>query len=329
MLRGRLERLLADVAERPSSLTPQGPAAETLAWLWWVMFWLAAAVFVLVAVLLVVSSVRRRDLPLSADRLTGESLAGGGNWLIVGGGVVLPAVVAVVLMVLMVTTGAELRALDNPSQPLVVEVTGHKFWWDVRYPDAGVRTANEIQVPVGRPVEFHVTSADVIHSFWVPQLGGKIDMTPGEENTLRLQADEPGVYRGLCTEYCGIQHAHMHFIVVAVPPDEFDAWLAERAEPPPEPTDALEQQGLEVFEAFQCVYCHTVDGVSPDVDLGPDLTDFGSRLTIGAGMLENEPGNLADWILDPQAIKPGNRMPPTDLTDGELEALIAYLESLE
>jgi cytochrome c oxidase subunit II len=325
----RLDGVLAGVAERPSSLTPQGPAAEALAWLWWVMFWLAAAVFVFVAVVLVLSIVRRRDVPLETDRLAGEPLAGGSNWLIIGGGVILPAAVSVLLMVLMITTGAELRALGNPSQPVVVEVTGYKFWWDVRYPEHGVRTGNEITIPVGEPVEFHVTSADVIHSFWVPQLGGKIDMTPGEENTLRLQADEPGVYRGLCTEYCGIQHAHMHFIVVAVPPEEFDAWLADRAEPPEEPEEALAQEGLEVFEAFQCVYCHTVDGVSPEVDLGPDLTDFGSRLTIGAGMLENEPGNLADWILDPQAIKPGNRMPPTDLTDEELEALIAYLESLE
>ncbi len=329
MLNGRLERVVADVAERPSSLTPQGPAAESLASLWWVMFWLAMAVFVAVMVLLALSIVRRRDLPLEADRFTGETLAGGSNWLMLGGGVILPTAVTLLLMVLMVTTGADLRALGNPSQPLVVEVTGYKFWWDVRYPDAGVRTGNEIQIPAGRPVEFHVTSADVIHSFWVPQLGGKIDMTPGEVNTLRLQADEPGVYRGLCTEYCGIQHAHMHFIVVATPPDEFDAWLAERVDPPEEPTEALAQEGRELFERAQCVYCHTVDGVSPDVDLGPDLTHFASRRTIGAGMLPNEPDNLAEWILDPQAIKPGNRMPPTPLTDEEVQALIAYLETLE
>jgi cytochrome c oxidase subunit II len=329
VLSSQLEGFLGDVAERPSSLTPQGPAAETLTWLWWVMFWLAAAVFVLVVVLLAWSLLGRRDLPLDADRLTGESLAGGSNWLILGGGVALPTVVTVLLMVLMVTSGAELRALGNPSEPLVVEVTGYQFWWDVRYPDAEVRTGNEIQIPAGEPVEFHVTSADVVHSFWVPQLGGKIDMTPGETNTLRLQAHEPGVYRGICTEYCGIQHAHMHFMVVALPPEDFDAWLAARSGPPDEPADALAQQGREVFESAQCVYCHTVDGLSPEVDLGPDLTHFGSRRTIAAGMVPNDPDNLADWILDPQAIKPGNHMPPTDLAAEDLDALIAYLESLE
>jgi cytochrome c oxidase subunit II len=315
--------------EQPSSLSPHGPAAEALAALWWVMFALAAAVFVAVVALLVASLVRRRSLPLESDALTGERLAGGGNLLILAGGVALPAVIVVVLMVLTVTTGVGVRSLDNPSDPLVVEVTGYQFWWDVHYPGAGVRTANEILIPVGESVEFHLTSADVIHSFWVPQLAGKIDMTPGEENVLRIQSDEAGVYRGLCTEYCGIQHAHMQFMVVALPAEEFDEWLAARTDPPEDPTGLLAQQGQEVFEAAQCVYCHTVRDLSPDTDLGPDLTHFGSRLTIAAGMLDNEPANLADWILDPQAIKPGNHMPPSNLTGEELEALISYLESLQ
>jgi cytochrome c oxidase subunit II len=317
------------VGEPPSGLAPFGPAADGLVTLWWIMFWLAIAVFVAVTVLLVLSLVRQRDLPVEQDAFTGEGSVGGSNLLILVGGVVVPAAVILLLMVLMITTGASVRALGNPSSSLVVEVTGHKFWWDVTYPEAGVRTANEIRIPVGEPVEFRVTSADVIHSFWVPGLGGKIDMTPGEENYLRLQADEPGVHRGICTEYCGIQHALMHFIVVAEPADELEQWLAARQEPPAEPAEAVEQQGLEVFETAQCVLCHTVDGVSPHTELGPDLTDFGGRLTLGAGARPNEPDDLAEWILDPHDIKPGNHMPPSRLTDEELDALIAYLESLE
>jgi cytochrome c oxidase subunit II len=284
---------------------------------------------VVVTVLLVVSLRGQRDLPAEEDRLTGEGSAGGGNLLILVGGVIVPAAVVLLLMVLMITSGARVRALGNPSDALIIEVTGHKWWWDVEYPEAGVRTANEIRIPVGEPVEFRVTSADIIHSFWVPALAGKIDMTPGEENYLRVQADEPGVHRGLCTEYCGIQHALMHFIVVAQEPDEFEAWLAARAEPPPPPTDDLAREGLEVFEAAQCVLCHTVDGVSPETDLGPDLTDFGGRLTLGAGIAPNEAEPLAAWILDPHELKPGNHMPPSRLTDDELAALLAYLESLE
>lgn len=329
MLSAWQARAAVSAGEQPSSLSPHGPAAEALAALWWVMFALACAVLVAVVALLVVSLIRRRDLPLERDTLTGERMAGGGNLLVLGGGVVVPVVVVVVLMVLTVTTGAHVRSLDNPSNALVIEVTGYQFWWDVRYPEVGVRTANEIPIPVGEPVEFRLTSADVIHSFWVPQLAGKIDMTPGEENVLRVRADEAGVYRGLCTEYCGIQHAHMQFMVVALPDDEFDRWLAARTDPPEDPTEPLAQQGQEVFESAQCVFCHTVRNLSPETDLGPDLTHFGSRLTIAAGMMDNEAGNLSDWILDPQAIKPGNHMPPANLTGEELEALIAYLESLE
>lgn len=318
----------ASVGEPPSGLSPQGPGGDALAGLWWVMFWLAAAVFVVVCALLAVSLVRRRELALDQDALTGERFAGGGNLLILVGGVAIPIAVTVLLMALTVTTGRDVRALGGSQDALVAEVTGYQFWWDVRYPGAGIRTANEVQIPVGRPVELHVTAADVIHSIWIPQLGPKIDMIPGEQNVLRLQADQPGVYRGLCTEYCGIQHALMHFMVVAVPPGEFDAWVAARADPPAAPAEELALRGRGVFEDAQCVLCHTVRGASPETDLGPDLTHFGSRLTLGAGARPNDPEQLAAWILDPHTIKPGNHMPPSPLAPDELEALIAYLQSL-
>jgi cytochrome c oxidase subunit II len=325
-------RLLAATGTAPNPvpdwLDTAGPAAARIATLWWVLFALGGAIFLGVLVLLAVAVRRRRDQPLAEDRLSGEALAGEGNLLVLGGGVVLPVLVIGVLTVLMVTTAASVRAHGADEDPLVIEVTGWKFWWDVVYPDAGVRTANEIVVPVGQPVEFRVTSGDVIHSFWVPQLAGKIDMNPGLVNELRAEASEPGIYTGLCTEYCGIQHARMHFTVRAVEPDEFERWLADRAAPPTEPGDGLARQGLEVFVEAECIRCHTVDGVSPFNDLGPDLTDFGDRYTIGAGVMANNRGNLGGWLIDPQNRKPGNRMPPANLDGEELQALIAYLESL-
>jgi cytochrome c oxidase subunit 2 len=320
-------------AEPPSGLSPEGPAAESIAWLWWLMFGLGLAVFVAVLVVFVVALRRRREQPLEEDAVAGEGGPGGANWLVLIGGVAAPAVVGVVLMVLMITVGSDVRALeallDDPGEPLVVEVTGYKWWWDVEYPEAGVRTANEIRIPAGRPIEFRVTSADVIHSFWVPELGGKIDMNPGEVNTLRVQADEPGVHRGLCTEYCGLQHAKMHLLVHVLPSEEFDDWLAERQEPPPEPETAAAREGLEIFEGAQCVRCHTVDGVSPYTERGPDLTDFATRDTLAAGVEDNDPETLAQWIVDPHTLKEGVAMPASSFDDEELDALIEYLETLE
>lgn len=319
--------------EPPSGLSPEGPAAESLVSLWWLMFGLGIAVFVAVIVVLVLSLRRRRESALHEDALTGEGAPGGINWLVLVGGVALPVVVIVGLMGLMITTGAEVRSLDGliggSEEPLVVEVTGVKWWWDVTYPEAGVRTANEIRVPAGRPIEFRLDSDDVIHSFWVPALAGKIDMNPGSVNELRVQADEPGVYRGMCTEYCGLQHAKMHFLVKVMPADEFDAWLEARQEPPPAPTEAVAQDGREVFESAQCIRCHTVDGVSPHTERGPDLTDFASRDTLGAGVEPNEPEVLAEWLRDPHNLKEGVAMPASSLADDELDALIAYLETLE
>jgi cytochrome c oxidase subunit II len=325
-------RLLAVTGPAPNPvpdwLAPAGPAAARIASLWWVMFVLAALIFAGVIALLVVAVRRHRTQPLAEDRLSGEALAGEGNLLVLGGGVLLPVLVILALTVLMVTTAASVRAHGSDDDPLVIEVTGWKFWWDVVYPDADVRTANEVVVPVGQPLEFRVTSGDVIHSFWVPQLGGKIDMSPGLVNELRVEASEAGVYTGLCTEYCGVQHARMHFTVRAIEPEAFEQWLGERTAPPTEPTDGLARQGLDVFVEAECVRCHTVQGVSPDNDLGPDLTDFGDRWTIGAGVMANNRGNLGGWLLDPQNRKPGNRMPPANLDGEELQALTAYLESL-
>jgi cytochrome c oxidase subunit 2 len=212
---------------------------------------------------------------------------------------------------------------------LVIEVIGHQWWWEVNYPDQGFVTANEIHIPVGEPVQVQLIAADVIHSFWVPELHGKLDLVPGQTNTLWLEADTVGEYRGLCAEFCGIQHAKMLFVVVAEPREEFDAWAAAQQEPAPQPAGELAQQGLVVFTDAGCNDCHTVRGTAAEGELGPDLTHFASRLTIGAGVYPNDRETLASWVLDPHTLKEGNLMPATSLSETELEALLAYLELLE
>lgn len=312
----------------PSVLDPRGPAGADIAVLWWVMFGLGMAVFVIVAVLLVLASVGRRGQAVADDSLAGEGFAGGSNVLVAIGGVAVPAVIVVGLMVTTVVTAERVTTVGSAQQPLVIEVIGHQFWWDVRYPDHDIRIANEVHVPVGRPVEFRVTSADVIHSFWIPQFGGKIDVSPGNENTLRLLVEQPGEYRGICTEYCGIQHARMHFVAVAHEPEEFAEWLDDRAGPPDEPEDEGAIAGREVFIGAGCAECHTVAGVSPLHGESPDLTHLADRRTIAGGTLANNRGNLGGWILDPQGLKPGARMPPANLPGEELQDLLDYLQTL-
>lgn len=319
---------LPAVVTPPNALDVRGPASGSIALLWWVLLGLGLAVFLAVAVLLVVASVRRRPQAVAEDVLAGEGFAGGSNLLVAVGGIALPAVVVVGLMVATVVTSERVATVGTPAEPLVIEVTGHMWWWDVRYPEHDIRDANEVHLPVGRPVELRVTSTDVIHSIWIPQLGGKIDMNPGHENTLRLVADEAGVYRGLCTEYCGLQHARMHFVAVAHQPAAFSRWLEQRSEPPEEPEDEGAVAGREVFVGAGCAECHTIAGVSPHNDAYPDLTHLADRRRIAAGTLPNNRGALGGWILDPQGLKPGNHMPPANLTGPELQNLLDYLETL-
>lgn len=305
-----------------STLQPAGPAAAEIAWLWWLMLAVFTAVFVLVVVLLLVA-IRRRD------RRAGDGGAApplGRTGFIVAGGIILPVVVLTPLYLISLRTSASLAA---PREALTVRVVGHMWWWEVRYPEQGIVTANEIHVPAGQPVRLELTSADVIHSFWVPRLHGKRDLIPGIENQFWIQADEPGTYRGQCGEYCGTQHANMAFLVVALPPDEFPAWLAEHARPRPEPATPAARHGLQVFRKAGCVQCHAVRDTEAGGNVGPDLTHLGSRRTLGAALLPNTRGNLAGWIADPQAIKPGVKMPRSYLAADDLLALVTYLESLK
>jgi cytochrome c oxidase subunit II len=304
----------------PSALDPQGPGAARVAGLWWLLFWISAAVFTVVTLLVLAALGRRRG---SREVLVRR---GGGESLIVVGGVLVPAIVLTVVYVVGLN---DLRALSVPAgTDLTVQVVGHDWWWEVRYPAQGIVTANEIHVPTGHPVRLVLTSQDVIHSFWVPQLTVKTDLIPGQTNTTWVQADRPGTYRGQCAEYCGLQHAKMAVLVVAEQPADFDRWLAAERRPAAAAADPLAAQGRLTLERTSCAACHTIRGTTAGGTIGPDLTHLASRRTLGAGTLANTRANLRGWVTDSQAAKPGNRMPPQPLTREELEALVAYLESL-
>jgi cytochrome c oxidase subunit 2 len=225
--------------------------------------------------------------------------------------------------------GAHQPAGIGRETPLVLHVTGKQWWWHARYPDQQVVTANEIHIPAGVPIQLGVTAEDVIHSFWIPQVIGKVDMVPMRTNSLTFRVERPGLYLGLCSEFCGIQHAHMRLHLHVDAPTDFATWLANQQRVPPAPTDPLAQQGQRLFLANKCQDCHTVRGTEASGTLGPDLTHVASRRTLGAATHENTRANLAGWTANPQAMKPGNRMPDFALDEADLRAIVAYLESLE
>jgi cytochrome c oxidase subunit 2 len=244
---------------------------------------------------------------------------------VVAGGIALPTVVIIALTAFTLTT------LEDRQQPgsVQVEVIGHQYWWEVHYPGTGVTTANEFRIPVGRPVELTLRSDDVIHSFWLPDLDGKIDMVPGHTNHLTLTAKHAGVYRGQCAEYCGLQHARMAFYVRASPPAEYQRWLDRQARPARQPTTSSQAKGRDAFMRLPCASCHTIRGTDAHADVGPDLTHLADRSTIAAGVLPNDRGNLGGWIANSQTIKPGNLMPPIPMRPADLQHLLDYLQSLK
>jgi cytochrome c oxidase subunit 2 len=239
----------------------------------------------------------------------------------------IPAVILV--FIAFPTVGAIFRTQTAPpKEALRVKVIGHQWWWEFQYPDLGINTATDVHIPAGRPVSFEITGADVIHSFWVPGLGGKRDAIPGSGTRIVLTAEAPGEYYGQCAEFCGVSHANMRHLAVVHTPEAFAAWVAKQKEPAPTPPDGSPAAaGLAVYRLAACVGCHTLRGVSGG-GLGPDLTHFASRKTIAGGMLPNTPENLARWLKSPTAVKPGSLMPDQKLADPEVAALVAYLQSL-
>lgn len=305
-----------------SALAPEGTAAREIATLWWVMATGAGLIFITVLGLALYA--------LKSDPERHRRL--GSPALIVGGGVVLPVVVLSALLVYSFILGGSLTDRVAP-EALRITVSGRQWWWEVRYQPAGspepVVSANELHIPVGEPVELRLEASDVIHSFWVPSLAGKMDMIPGQTNRLVVQADRPGLYRGQCAEYCGGPHALMAFYVIAEPAEAFAAWLARERRPARAPAEPDRRRGLQLFLDSGCGTCHAIRGTAADGRFGPDLTHVGGRRSLAAGILPVNLGTLAGWIADSQQIKPGNRMPSFNTFDGEaLRTLAAYLESL-
>ncbi len=312
--------LLTGCAGLQSALDPAGPSAASIHLLGRMMYIGAALVTLLVTVLMLAPFLRRREKAVNR------------NLFLWGGGVALPAVTLTALVPYVLTVGHETRA-STAADRLSVDVTGYVYWWEMSYRRAdgqsAVRSANELRLPAGEPVELFLRSNDVIHSFWVPNLAGKTDMIPGRVNRMVIQADRPGIFRGQCAEYCGTQHSLMAFDVIVVPRAEFDAWLARLVQPVREPPAPQLREGRDLFVSLGCSACHTVRGVAEGHN-GPDLTQVGARRSIGAGTLPGGVGNIAGWIASAQHLKPGNAMPSYDQLEGaQLRALAAYLESLK
>ena len=314
--------LLAGCGGPQSALDPAGRGAAHIADLFWwmtvgsVLIWLAVIALALYA-------ARARPEVHSRRRA---------NLLIIGGGAVIPTVVLAGLLIYGLALTPDLLA-PAPEGSLKVAVTGEQWWWRVRYlPPGGepVELANEIRLPVGERVEFSLQSPDVIHSFWIPALGGKIDMIPGRVNRLTLEPTRTGVFRGACAEYCGTSHALMSFSVVVLEKEDFTRWLAHQAGPAQEPAAPQAAHGRELFHANGCGACHAIRGTAADGAVGPDLTHVGGRVSLGAGILPNEPEGFVGWIARTEEVKPGVHMPAFGMLPPEdLRALAVYLEGLQ
>jgi cytochrome c oxidase subunit II len=299
----------------PSALDPDGAASRHVASLWWLLLAMGTVVYVVVAGL-IVASWRRRAGRLDVNRFVAV------------GGVAVPAVILAVVGVQTVRVTGQVFADQGRRADVVVE--GEQWWWRVSYPGTDVVTANAVHIPTGRPVTVELRSDDVIHSFWVPQLAPKVDMIPGQRNQIVLDARRPGTYKGQCAEFCGLQHAHMRFVVVAQTPADYRAWLdARRRAPAPPPAGSEAARGADVLLEEACSGCHRVAGTEATATVGPDLSDMGSRPTLGAGTAANDPTTLARWLQDAPALKPGVKMPPIQLSESDTRALVAYLDSLD
>jgi cytochrome c oxidase subunit 2 len=317
-----------------SAMDPAGPMSSHIETLWWVIFWIALAVFVIVMAILSSGTLSRRTDGALPPDIEPDPASEQRHFRYVFVATILTVITLFVVLVYSVRAGRVVYGHSLESKnPITIQVVGHQWWWEVQYPNTDasmwVTTANEIHVPVGKPIVLLTSSRDVIHSFWAPNLQGKRDLIPGYQTAIWFQADKPGIYRGQCAEFCGAQHAHMAFFIIAEPMNKFQQWLTDQQQPAPEPSDDITKHGRDVFLSSPCIMCHTIRGTQAGSRVGPDLTHLASRSTIAAGTLPNNPGSLAGWISDSQSIKPGNRMPPNALKSEDLQALVAYLQTLK
>lgn len=318
-----------------NAINPAGPNAQNISDLWWLMFVVCSIVFVLVMIA-VLLSLRKRTAealdtlppviqpPEESERRRRH---------VVIGATTITVVILFVFLIASYSSGRSLRLNDPTKNGLSIGLTGHQWWWEVRYNDVDAgnifTTANEIHIPVGVPVMFTLRANDVIHSFWVPNLAGKKDLIPGKINTMWLQADKPGVYRGQCAEYCGLQHAKMALWIVAEPQEQFNGWRQRETQQAMPPATDSQKRGQQVFFSATCVMCHAINGTPAGSNIGPNLTHVASRNMLAAATLSNTREHMAQWIKDSQTFKPGNRMPQHNFSDADLQALVDYLQSLK
>ena len=325
---------LSACASNHAALNPAGPRARSIAHLMLGFVGISTVVYVIVIAVLVWALVRKGRGSEPADTMDRSDQSGAHainparriiTWAM--------ALTVLILVTLALADFAVERALtSHPADAVRVQVTGHQYWWEIEYddpdPSQRLHTANELHIPVGRPVELVLTSQDVIHSMWMPNLSGKKDLIPGKTNTEVLVADKAGTFTGQCAEFCGLQHAKMRLIVRAEPQAQFDAWKKAQLAVAAQPQDDPARHGLEVFQASGCILCHAIGGTDAAATVGPDLTHLASRSMIAAGTLPNTEANLASWILAPHRFKPGVQMPATTLSGPDLAALSAYLAGL-
>jgi cytochrome c oxidase subunit 2 len=315
---------LAGCGGDQNTLAAHSKPERSITHLWWVMFYGSAIGFAIVVFLLFLGWWHRNRTTLPGGG--GEHAA---TIAVVVLGVAIPIVVLTALFVwsdffVLRSTAAPAKS----STALTIDVIGHQWWWEVRYPGSGAVTANEIHIPTNTRIDLVATTDDVIHSFWVPELNRKIDTIPGRSNRILLEADRVGTYRGQCSEFCGLQHAHMTITVYAEPPARFRAWLANMAKPARTPSTPSALAGEHVFLTQACAQCHQLRGTAAHGIVGPDLTHFATRKAIAADTIPNTPAELAGWIADPQHAKPGNKMPALPLSGRDLGELVDYLEGL-
>lgn len=308
------------------TLRPAGPIARTIMDLFWPVFWIAVAIFILVEGGILFAVIRFRE-----RRGTPMPKQVHGNVRLEIAWTVVPALLLTGVAIATVSTIIALAR--EPKGALEVTVTAHQWWWEYQYPEQGVVTANELHIPTGRPVLLTLESKDVIHAFWAPKLGGKQDVIPGRVNKLTIEADAPGTYLGQCVEFCGLSHANMRLRVVAQTPEDFARWVEEQKQPAAPAPSGPPATGEDLFVNGACAGCHTVAGTTAQGRVGPNLTHLASRQTFAGAIFDLNRQNLMDWLRDPPAMKPmqpeqGIGMPNLNLTEDEIEALVAYLETL-
>jgi cytochrome c oxidase subunit II len=317
-----------------NALDSAGIQAGRLESLWWIFFWVTAAVYAIVMAILIAAVLRRRR---ADENTTPETKPDPGREQstanVVKIAVALTLLTMFTLMVLSFRTGRAISTLSGETSPIEIQITGNQWWWDVEYrdpiPSMNIRTANELHLPVGRPVKLTLQSLDVIHSFWIPNMHGKMDLIPGYKTTFYFRPDEVGTYFGQCAEFCGYQHAKMRLVLFVESREDYEKWAAAQRTVPLSPAEPVAQRGQQLFLQSVCTQCHTVLGTSANARVGPDLTHVASRHFIASASLRNVREHLSTWITDPQRIKPGVRMPMNRYSEEDLNALVTYIENLK